>query len=117
MESKVAFRLRFLILIVLTSCSTHRVINLSSCSNAEVKFFLGKDQSVRQSFVRESLVLGDGIDHPIELRQILSRYNKSCTEFNKISIETKYKWDDVLMSFIPFISRKTITLNYVMDDD
>lgn len=102
------------------SCSTHRVIDLRKCSMGKVIFDekakLLKSEDIRLERYKVN-VYGDGIEHPIEINSLKGKKSFKCHRVSRLVIKSEYKWDDFLISLIPFVSRKTLTIHSVTDGD
>lgn len=98
-----------IMLLVFTSCAYKPVVSALGCATSSL--WLYENIASAQEFsIEESLWLLPGNDL-IPLRDILERHEISCDSVQTISMGWKTTSSDALISFIPFIQKKTLQLS------
>jgi hypothetical protein len=96
------------LLFSLSSCSIAPVVSAIGCST-QAMWLSGAPITGEEFFIEESLWLTPG-DEQIPLRDILERHDISCASVQTLSMGWKTSASDSLVSFVPFIQKKTLQL-------
>lgn len=104
----------FLLVILLTSCGSHLVINPEDCDTKGVwgrsQIIKSIDKELFQFEFKESIwtPFGFAYSTDIYLKQFIEDRNLLCSRLDSLEVEMKTQWYEGILRFIPFMSRKTV---------
>jgi hypothetical protein len=96
-------------LFLLSSCAYRPRVSALGCST-QALWLSGGPSAGEEFIIEQSLWLTPG-DDVIPLRDILERHNISCASVQTLSMGWTTTSSDSLISFLPFIQKKTLQLS------
>lgn len=108
MEWRPTMGLKILILILLSSCANHIYLTPRYCdTKATMEPMKGEGEIISK---REWMVLQTEGPKVIEWRNLLKEKNRDCKSLNNVSIIVETQFLDALLTVVPFVSSKVITI-------
>lgn len=96
-----------LFFVLTTGCAHHYRVGTSECINLS----LASEQTWEDAIVIEKTfwsLFQFREARYIEIEDVLKEYELSCYGVDSLSYQLSKRWDDVLISFLPFVSRRRL---------